>query len=55
MVYRAIRGTEMLRLSNWVRDDLSNIGAWWFFKDHTVIRVEGILIVPNKLMIHVLD
>eukprot|EP01018_Ginkgo_biloba_P036104 Gb_14082 [translate_table: standard] len=55
VVYRAIRGTEMPRLSDRVRDDLSNIRAWWFFNDHIVIRVEGMLTVPNKLPIHVLD
>eukprot|EP01018_Ginkgo_biloba_P005475 Gb_18082 [translate_table: standard] len=49
MVYRAICETEMPRLSAQVRDDLSNIGAWWFFKDHTVIQVEGVLTAPKML------
>eukprot|EP01018_Ginkgo_biloba_P007398 Gb_14174 [translate_table: standard] len=55
VVYRAIRRTEMPRLSARVRDDLSNIGAWWFFKDHTVIRVEGVLTAANMLPVHVPD
>lgn len=55
MIYRAIHGIEMPRLSSQVRDDLSNIGAWWFFKDHTVIRVEGVLTTPNMLPMHVPD
>eukprot|EP01018_Ginkgo_biloba_P021815 Gb_33590 [translate_table: standard] len=45
----------MPRLSDRARDDLSNIGAWWFFKDHTVIRVEGVLTAPHKLPVHVPD
>eukprot|EP01018_Ginkgo_biloba_P030876 Gb_15319 [translate_table: standard] len=45
----------MPRLSERARDDLSNIGAWWFFKDHTVIRVEGLLTVPHKLPMHIPD
>jgi len=55
MVYRAIRGTEMPRLSDRARDDLTNIGVWWLFKDHTIIRVEGVLTVPHKLPVYVPD
>ena len=55
VVYKAILWTEMPRLSERARDDLSNIGAWWFFKDHTVIRVEGLLTAPHKLPVHVPD
>eukprot|EP01018_Ginkgo_biloba_P017444 Gb_09493 [translate_table: standard] len=42
VVYRAIHGIEMPRLSGHVRNDLSNLGAWWFFEDFTIIRVEGL-------------
>eukprot|EP01018_Ginkgo_biloba_P037491 Gb_41482 [translate_table: standard] len=55
VVYRAIRGTEMPRFLARVRDDLSIIGPWWFFKDHIVIRVEGVLTTPNMLLMHVPD
>eukprot|EP01018_Ginkgo_biloba_P009393 Gb_17530 [translate_table: standard] len=53
MVYKTIRGIDMPRLSARVRDDLSSLGAWWFFEDFTVIRVEGVLTAPTVLPIHV--
>eukprot|EP01018_Ginkgo_biloba_P015894 Gb_33091 [translate_table: standard] len=47
--------TDMPRVSEVARKDLSLIGAWWYFEDATIIRVEGTLIPPIALPPYVPD
>eukprot|EP01018_Ginkgo_biloba_P037210 Gb_31601 [translate_table: standard] len=54
-IYKAINGTDMLRVSEAGRQDLNSIGAWWYFKDVAIIRVEGTLIPPIALPPYVPD
>jgi len=55
MLYRAIRRVEMPKMLECIKDDLNNLGAWWFFEDFTLIRVEGVLTLPTRLPIHILN
>eukprot|EP01018_Ginkgo_biloba_P026714 Gb_11440 [translate_table: standard] len=48
-IYRAIHGEDMPRISKEVKRDLSPIGAWWYFREATIIRVEGTLTLPTIL------
>eukprot|EP01018_Ginkgo_biloba_P015706 Gb_14252 [translate_table: standard] len=43
----------MPKVSNVVRQDLNSIRAWWYFKDATIVRVEGTLIPPTALPTYV--
>eukprot|EP01018_Ginkgo_biloba_P035809 Gb_01042 [translate_table: standard] len=51
----AITGDDMPKTSEAVRKDLKLIGAWWYFQDATIIRVEGTLIPPTTLPLYVHD
>eukprot|EP01018_Ginkgo_biloba_P029695 Gb_00843 [translate_table: standard] len=45
----------MPRITKGMRRDLSQLGAWWFFKEFTFIRVEGTLTRPSRFPFHVPD
>eukprot|EP01018_Ginkgo_biloba_P001831 Gb_26198 [translate_table: standard] len=51
----AICGVEMPRITEGVRRDLTQLGAWWFFEEFTIIRVEGTLTRAFGLLVHVAD
>eukprot|EP01018_Ginkgo_biloba_P040016 Gb_27258 [translate_table: standard] len=52
-IYRAIFGKDVPRIVEAVRGDLALIGAWWYFDQATIIRVEGTLTSPTILPLYV--
>ena len=54
-IYKDINGTNIPKLSKVVKQYLSSIKAWWYFKYSTIIIIEGTLIPPTTLPPYVFD